>query len=130
MPFIFTKSWHLTQQVLVLLLHKANISKTFWHWNIWPYLGFFVLDCRNKNILHLLDDFLTTIDPPDIEVKRTMFLCICLKKNRNSLVQQKTMAFCTELKYFEITLDTEKMETWLPEENVTRITKLGPTILT
>jgi hypothetical protein len=74
-----------------------------------------------KNVLHLLDDFLT-IDPPGDEGIRTMaILTLVFKKLGVPISAKKTVGPCTELEYLGIVLDSERMEARIPLEKIERI---------
>lgn len=74
-----------------------------------------------KNILHLLDDFLT-IDHPDSEPDRTMALLSHIFNILGMpLAHHKTVGPVTELEYLGIILDTRKMEARLPLDKMKRI---------
>ena len=77
-----------------------------------------------KNILHLLDDFLT-IDPPDFMADRTMALVLMLFKTLNiPIASHKTEGPTTCLEYLGIILDSNKLEAHLPLNKVERINEI------
>lgn len=74
-----------------------------------------------KNILHLLDDFLT-IDPPDSMPDRTMaILTMLFNKLGIPLSTNKSAGPTNVLEYLGIILDSLKMEARLPLEKIHRI---------
>ena len=85
---------------------------------------------RVKNILHLLDDFLT-IDYPGDDGERTMALMMTIFKRLNiPIARHKTLGPVTCLEYLGVILDSEKMEARLPTVKVERICKFIKHILT
>ncbi|VDI05554.1 Hypothetical predicted protein [Mytilus galloprovincialis] len=74
-----------------------------------------------QHILHLLDDFLT-IDHPDEDGERTMAIMMTIFKRLNiPIASHKTVGPTTCLEYLGIILDSQKMETRLPDNKVQRI---------
>ena len=80
---------------------------------------------HEKNILHLLDDFLTT-DPSDFMADRTMALVLMLFKTLNiPIASHKTEGTPTTcLAYLGIILDSNKLEACLPLNKVERINEI------
>ncbi|VDI37445.1 Hypothetical predicted protein [Mytilus galloprovincialis] len=74
-----------------------------------------------KNILHLLDDFLT-IDHPSEDGERSMAIMMTIFKRLNiPIAKHKTEGPVTCLEYLGIILDSNKMEARLPNIKVQRI---------
>jgi hypothetical protein len=74
-----------------------------------------------KNILHLLDDFLT-VDLPNAIAERTMAIMTMIFNKLNiPIAAHKTVGPVTCLEYLGIVLDTVKFEARLPMDKVNRI---------
>ena len=77
-----------------------------------------------RNILHLLDDFLT-IDSPEFDADRTMaILTLLFKQLGIPLASHKTVGPTHCLEYLGIILDSDKMEARLPTDKIKRICEI------
>ena len=76
---------------------------------------------NNRNILHLLDDFLT-VDSPNAIPERIMAIMTRIFNKLNiPIAAHKTVGPVTCLEYLGIVLDTVKFEARLPMDKVNRI---------
>lgn len=74
-----------------------------------------------KQVLHLLDDFLT-LDPTEEEGFRSMAILTMVFGNLGiPILEKKTKGPCTEMEYMGIILDSVKMEARIPPEKIERI---------
>ncbi|XP_062580100.1 uncharacterized protein LOC134242093 [Saccostrea cucullata] len=74
-----------------------------------------------KNVLHLLDDFLTIDSPGDEGIKTMAILTLVFKKLGIPISAKKTVGPCTVLEYLGIILDSERREARIPLEKIERI---------